>query len=123
MAEQQPETGLPARFHDVFAVNEFRILWLAHSQPRIGDQLARVALPVPVYNRTQSASWLARVIDFCSLRSRRVCRMAVLQLKSPELRRRCRWSRSSAGRDGRQDQARRSQRRLGDGLVHAAGLG
>jgi predicted MFS family arabinose efflux permease len=59
MAEQSPQTEPPARFRDVFAVNEFRILWLAHAQSRIGDQLARVALSVLVYNRTQSAAWTA----------------------------------------------------------------
>jgi predicted MFS family arabinose efflux permease len=59
MTEQPHETELPARFRDVFAINEFRILWLAHAQSRVGDQLARVALSVLVYNRTQSAAWAA----------------------------------------------------------------
>ncbi|HEY0497434.1 MAG TPA: MFS transporter, partial [Kutzneria sp.] len=35
-----------ARWRDVAAVGQFRVLWLAHAQSRIGDQLARVALSV-----------------------------------------------------------------------------
>lgn len=45
----------PARFRDVLAVGEFRVLWIAHAQSRLGDQLARVAIAVLVYNRTSSA--------------------------------------------------------------------
>src|SRR6266568_2176594 len=52
-------TDRPARFRDVFAVGQFRILWLAHVQSRIGDQLARVALSVLVYDRTGSPAWTA----------------------------------------------------------------
>ncbi|MGH3266842.1 MAG: MFS transporter, partial [Trebonia sp.] len=46
----------PARagFGEVFAVTEFRALWLAQSLSVIGDQLARVALTVLVYDRTRS---------------------------------------------------------------------
>jgi predicted MFS family arabinose efflux permease len=36
-------------------VGEFRILWLAHAQSRLGDQLARVAVAVLVFARTSSA--------------------------------------------------------------------
>jgi MFS family permease len=39
----------------VFAVAEFRALWLAQLLSVIGDQLARVALTVLVYDRTRSA--------------------------------------------------------------------
>jgi predicted MFS family arabinose efflux permease len=53
------DTERPARFRDVFAVGEFRVLWLAYAQSRIGDQLARVALSVLVYDRTHSAAWTA----------------------------------------------------------------
>jgi MFS family permease len=42
-------------FRDVFAVAEFRALWSAQLLSVIGDQLARVALTVLVYDRTRSA--------------------------------------------------------------------
>ena len=42
-------------FRDVFAVAEFRALWGAQLLSVIGDQLARVALTVLVYERTRSA--------------------------------------------------------------------
>jgi len=44
-----------ATFRDVFAVGEFRALWAAQLLSVIGDQLARVALTVLVYDRTRSA--------------------------------------------------------------------
>jgi len=47
----------PARFADVFGVSEFRWLWLAEAQSVAGDQLARVALSVLVFDRTGSAGW------------------------------------------------------------------
>jgi predicted MFS family arabinose efflux permease len=39
----------------VFGVGEFRALWIAHAQSRLGDQLARVAIAVLVFSRTSSA--------------------------------------------------------------------
>lgn len=42
-------------FRDVFAVAEFRALWVAQLLSVIGDQLARVALTILVYDRTRSA--------------------------------------------------------------------
>jgi MFS family permease len=45
-----------ARFRDVLGIAEFRVLLLAQSQSRIGDQLARVALALLVYDRTSSAA-------------------------------------------------------------------
>ena len=42
-------------FRDVFAVAEFRALWTAQLLSVVGDQLARVALTVLVYDRTRSA--------------------------------------------------------------------
>jgi MFS family permease len=48
-----------ARFRDVLGVAEFRVLLLAQSQSRIGDQLARVALALLVYDRTASAALTA----------------------------------------------------------------
>ncbi|HEY2521362.1 MAG TPA: MFS transporter [Streptosporangiaceae bacterium] len=44
----------PVVFRDVFAVAEFRALWLAQILSVAGDQLARVALTVLVYDRTTS---------------------------------------------------------------------
>lgn len=44
-----------ATFRDVFGVAEFRALWLAQTLSVSGDQLARVALTVLVYDRTRSA--------------------------------------------------------------------
>jgi MFS family permease len=43
------------RFADVFGVVEFRALWVALMLSVAGDQLARVALTVLVYERTRSA--------------------------------------------------------------------
>ena len=48
-----------ASFHDVFAVTEFRALWLAQLLSVAGDQLARVAMTVLVYDRTHSPLWTA----------------------------------------------------------------
>jgi MFS family permease len=50
-------TGPEARpsFRDVFGIAEFRALWLAQMLSVSGDQLARVALTVLVYDRTRSA--------------------------------------------------------------------
>jgi MFS family permease len=42
-------------FRDVFAIAEFRALWTAQLLSVVGDQLARVALTVLVYDRTRSA--------------------------------------------------------------------
>lgn len=46
-----------ATYREVFAVGEFRALWLAQALSFIGDQLAQVALAVLVYYRT-SSPWL-----------------------------------------------------------------
>jgi MFS family permease len=48
-------TEQAATFRDVFAIAEFRALWAAQLLSVIGDQLARVALTVLVYDRTRSA--------------------------------------------------------------------
>jgi predicted MFS family arabinose efflux permease len=42
-------------FTSVFAIKEFRALWLAQVLSVLGDQLARVALTLLVYDRTRSA--------------------------------------------------------------------
>ncbi|MCP2337473.1 MFS transporter [Actinomadura rupiterrae] len=48
-----------ATYREVFAVGEFRALWLAQALSFIGDQLAQVALAVLVYQRTGSALFTA----------------------------------------------------------------
>ena len=49
------EQAATTTFRAVFAVSEFRALWVAQLLSVIGDQLARVALTVLVYDRTRSA--------------------------------------------------------------------
>ncbi len=49
------EQAARTTFRDVFAVAEFRALWLAQLLSVAGDQLARVALTILVYDRTRSA--------------------------------------------------------------------
>ncbi|GAA2158950.1 MFS transporter [Actinomadura napierensis] len=44
-----------ATYREVFAVGEFRALWLAQALSFVGDQLAQVALAVLVYQHTGSA--------------------------------------------------------------------
>ncbi len=46
-------------FRAAFAVPEFRVLWSAAALSTVGDQLARVALSVLVFQRTGSAAWTA----------------------------------------------------------------
>ena len=48
-----------ATYAQVFADREFRALWLAQLLSVAGDQLARVAMTVLVYDRTHSALWTA----------------------------------------------------------------
>jgi MFS family permease len=50
-----PEQAAKTTFREVFAVAEFRALWAAQLLSVVGDQLARVALTVLVYDRTRSA--------------------------------------------------------------------
>jgi predicted MFS family arabinose efflux permease len=49
----------PATFREVFRVGEFRALWSAELLSIMGDQLARVALSVLVFDRTNSAGLTA----------------------------------------------------------------
>ncbi|MBV9205689.1 MAG: MFS transporter [Actinobacteria bacterium] len=49
------EQAAKTTFRDVFAVAEFRALWVAQLLSVVGDQFARVALTVLVYDRTRSA--------------------------------------------------------------------
>jgi predicted MFS family arabinose efflux permease len=48
------EATQQATYRDLFAIGEFRVLWLAQVTSVAGDQLARVALTVLVYDRTHS---------------------------------------------------------------------
>ncbi|MFC0439812.1 MFS transporter [Kutzneria buriramensis] len=52
-------TGRAARYRDVFANGEFRALWLAELISTAGDQVARVALSLLVFDRTRSAALAA----------------------------------------------------------------
>jgi MFS family permease len=63
---QGPEPSRGATFAEVFAVGEFRALWLAQVLSVAGDQLARVALTLLVFDRTHSAL-LAAVTFVASL--------------------------------------------------------
>ncbi|HEX2130077.1 MAG TPA: MFS transporter [Actinophytocola sp.] len=53
------EGGRAARYRDVFAVREFRVLFVTHLVSIAGDQLARVALAVLVFGRTGSPALAA----------------------------------------------------------------
>jgi predicted MFS family arabinose efflux permease len=52
----EPAVPERARFREVLGIAEFRVLLVAQSQSRIGDQLARVALALLVYDQTSSAA-------------------------------------------------------------------
>jgi MFS family permease len=61
------DSGGKPRFRDLLAVGEFRALWLAQIGSVLGDQLARVALTLEVYDRTRSpllaaVTWAASVL-------------------------------------------------------------
>lgn len=49
----------PASFGEVLAVGQFRVLWIAHAQSRLGDQLGRLAIAILVFDRTGSAALTA----------------------------------------------------------------
>jgi predicted MFS family arabinose efflux permease len=52
-------TAPAASYRSVFAIPEFRRLWAAHALSVVGDQLARVAITILVYERTRSAGLAA----------------------------------------------------------------
>jgi MFS family permease len=58
-AARAPEERIRPTYGQVFANTEFRALWLAQLLSVAGDQLARVAMTVLVYDRTHSALWTA----------------------------------------------------------------
>jgi predicted MFS family arabinose efflux permease len=49
-------TAAAPSWREPWRITEFRTLWLAQAQSRLGDQLARVALALLVYDRTSSAA-------------------------------------------------------------------
>jgi len=51
--------GRQPTYREIFGVIEFRALWLAQLLSVAGDQLARVAMTVLVFDRTHSALWTA----------------------------------------------------------------
>jgi predicted MFS family arabinose efflux permease len=53
------QSASPRAGGGAFSTGEFRLLWLAYAQSVIGDQLARVALSVVVFDRTGSPAWTA----------------------------------------------------------------
>ena len=55
------EARTPAGFTAVLRLREFRLLWLADIQSLLGDQVARVALSVLVFDRTRSGLATAAV--------------------------------------------------------------
>lgn len=61
MSDRAPGDRAPGgrSLAQVFAVREYRAVWVADLLSVIGDQLARVALAVLVYGRTGSAAWAA----------------------------------------------------------------
>ncbi len=58
MAEEAG-SARPASFRDVLVLGEFRALWAAHLLSVAGDQIARVALALLVFDRTASPAWTA----------------------------------------------------------------
>ena len=59
MAKPGKHTHQRARFRDVFASGEWRAIWLAYLLSVAGDQLAKVALTILVFERTGSPLWTA----------------------------------------------------------------
>ena len=57
-ARAPADPGKPT-FRQIFANPEFRAVWLAQLLSVAGDQLARVAITVLVYDRTRSPFWTA----------------------------------------------------------------
>ena len=55
MTSTQREAGPQSTYRQVFAIAEFRALWLAQVLSVGGDQLARVAITLLVFNQTRSS--------------------------------------------------------------------
>ena len=58
-SDRPSERAARATYRDVFAIREFRALWAAQLVSVAGDQLARIALTVLVYDRTGSPTLAA----------------------------------------------------------------
>lgn len=52
---------------NLFHLGEFRTLWTAYAQSVLGDQLARVALSLLVFERTDSPGWTAATYALTTL--------------------------------------------------------
>ncbi|MFC5073039.1 MFS transporter [Kitasatospora cinereorecta] len=71
MTDREPD-GMSAepddrRSDSLIRLSEFRTLWAAFAQSVLGDQLARVALSLLVFERTESAGWTAATYALTSL--------------------------------------------------------
>ena len=55
------------RSDSLLRLREFRALWAASAQSVTGDQLARVALSLLVFERTESAGWTAATYALTTL--------------------------------------------------------
>ncbi|NED15765.1 MFS transporter [Streptomyces sp. SID9124] len=56
-----------SRSDNLFHLGEFRTLWAAYAQSILGDQLARVALSLLVFERTDSPGWTAATYALTTL--------------------------------------------------------
>lgn len=56
-----------SRSDNLFHLGEFRTLWSAYAQSILGDQLARVALSLLVFERTDSPGWTAATYALTTL--------------------------------------------------------
>ncbi|WP_031084022.1 MFS transporter, partial [Streptomyces sp. NRRL WC-3549] len=71
MTERKPDEISPdskdAKGDNLIRLSEFRTLWTAYAQSVLGDQLARVALSLLVFERTESAGWTAATYALTTL--------------------------------------------------------
>ncbi|MGF1342523.1 MFS transporter [Streptomyces flavovirens] len=71
MTERKPdEISLDSKDRkrdNLIRLSEFRTLWTAYAQSVFGDQLARVALSLLVFERTESAGWTAATYALTTL--------------------------------------------------------
>nr|WP_203187105.1 MFS transporter [Streptomyces pratensis] len=63
-ASAEPKNGTG---DSLIRLSEFRTLWVAFTQSVLGDQLARVALSLLVFERTESAGWTAATYALTTL--------------------------------------------------------
>ncbi|MEU8679074.1 MFS transporter [Streptomyces sp. NPDC048560] len=71
MTERIPDDISPGakdcKSDNLIRLGEFRALWAAYAQSVLGDQLARVALSLLVFERTESAGWTAATYALTTL--------------------------------------------------------